>query len=706
MPNVVITQNGLNYVTSAATGGIHIDIKYFLPVFDYRYAPEYHDGVRTSAIPLSAGATSGDTLPTGEIIYNIDGENNAYSLSPTDDFVIYTNTETITNSASTPWRITGAPQSKVSQINLYNRIPLVSQISGSDVFLSAVNNTIVVNDGSLVIGNNSVPPATSASFKRYFGIVDYAPVLSGSTVRGSVKCRLTGKYGTFKFNKIALYCLAIDDGTGLPVSNTPVLFGEAMIENTIVKTDFGVNTQGFDDVVIDVQIQLQSVNATWENVFYSTSGDYWELTPNGLYYPENVGIGLFSDSLPTPMAKLHIKSTTEAQLRLGYDDTNLSELYTTSSGNLQINLLSNSSIIPSATNSNSIGTSTYAWKNMYSYNFKTAAGNNFLDTGLNLMADTIIMFVDNENKYNTVWNADIARYQEDEIFYTDQNISTSAKNLYLIAGASNVSSFYTDVASITGQTGLTHKNLIAKLNTNSFTNLNGLSSINLIAAGGIKTYGNIVPLLNETNSIGSIDKAYNYSFVNIVLCKNLGYYGNVENINLGASLIPVTDNTYDLGGNLGQFDNHYFKSMATHRLYVANYIDTYNGVCEHYRTDSNGDPLLMGKWDTFAPQWTGYTPSNVEAKYMRIGNSLFMYINFIYFNPNTNQIYFTLPYALINNSANVNNLNTFPAYHSVPATVVNVNLNPTSQRLYFSTVSGGNFSGRGIISALIVYETA
>jgi len=347
MSNVVLMDSGLTYAISAANAGPLIAIKYFLPVYDYRIDSNVHNGEDwgTSAIDLSASALSDDTTPHGEIIYNIDETIKSYDFSDTDNYVFLDGTENV-NSATGPggtWEISASVMSKEQYINLYDDTPMFDCVSGTSVQYVSASPTEgywVVEGAGIVSGDNSIPAETSTGTNYFFPITDYYPVTDGSTVRGSWKCRLTKNIGNVKFNKIALYCVQID-GSGNEVGS-PVLFAQAMLSSPVVKTNFAAN--GFDDVVIDVQVKIDSLTADFSEVFHSTSGDYWSRTPGGLYYAENIGIGTFTESLIAPQARLDIKpsdDTSHIRLRNANDDNHYLEMSLLSATNdLQISATS------------------------------------------------------------------------------------------------------------------------------------------------------------------------------------------------------------------------------------------------------------------------------------------------------------------------------------------------------------------------------
>lgn len=365
MSNTIITNAGLNWITSASTLGPFISIKYFLPVYDYRADPNVHNQLVTSAIDTSAAMSASDTSPTGEIIYNIDTENHSYSLSETNHYVLSAGGETLDESDD-PWILTNSVISIPQSINLYDGVPLSDQIYGANgVDALAITNAWEIYGGELSAGSNSVPAETSTGTDRYFTVDGYYPTSASGLLKGSFKCRLSKNIGSVKFNKIALYAIRVDEN-GQEIGN-PALFAEAMMTNPVVKTNYG--TEGFDDIVIDVQLTISTITSAWNDVFYSTSGDYWNLTPNGLYYQERVGIGDFNDGAVNIPTKLDIRSESEKQLRLTRNSSQYAELYINSAGQLTISgtdsTIQATTIIPLTTNVYNLGSATFQWGTVY-----------------------------------------------------------------------------------------------------------------------------------------------------------------------------------------------------------------------------------------------------------------------------------------------------------------------------------------------------
>lgn len=298
MPNTTITNLGLDYASSAFPVGTLIAPVYFVPVYDYRIDTLIHDNV-ISASPFSAITDHTETTPWGEIIWN-NGADGSYTLSdPMDNFLI---SGTSNPTGSNPTVINNPVQSQKWQINLKNGVPLSTHYHGTSASFDSSNKTWDVYGYSISAGTNIQPSGKDG----FFRIADYYPIVSASEgdsrVRGLVKCRLVTDIGTVKFNKIALYMVKYNNG--VESSDPPVYFAEVKLKSTVIKTTGASN--GFDDFTVDFQLDLHSVSADWGNVFFSTSGDYWARTPEGLTFPEKIGIGQFSDVTDVPKACLHI----------------------------------------------------------------------------------------------------------------------------------------------------------------------------------------------------------------------------------------------------------------------------------------------------------------------------------------------------------------------------------------------------------------
>lgn len=317
MSNVLITRTGLQYVLSAHDNGIYVDVRYFVPVYDDRFDATVRDASMTSAYTEVADESA--TAPVGEVIWNVSG----YTLADNNDYLI-------SASAPTGGIIQDTYQKSQVETNLYNSQPLSDQVSGTAYTVSGGSTTGLydwtVTGAAGVSGSNNRPYTTTADF---FPVKDYYPVYESSAnnrLRGAFKADLTQSIGKFKFNKIALYAAQVDSNNVVTGYN---FFGEAYIGNVpVVKTSLA--SDGFDNFIFDLQIDLSGTSATWGDVFFSSSADYWSHSPGGLYYPNKVGIGSFEDNSKAISATAHLRKprdgngdvdTTVPTLRLDYSNT-------------------------------------------------------------------------------------------------------------------------------------------------------------------------------------------------------------------------------------------------------------------------------------------------------------------------------------------------------------------------------------------------
>jgi hypothetical protein len=594
MSNVVITSTGLTSAAAASNLGPLLAIKYFLPVYDYRSDPN----IQTSASlwNISACMSATDTSPFGEILWNVE-DPNAYSLSLTDDYIL--SGASTTHLGTTNWVVSNALQRKQAQINFYNGTPLSQSISGSYVDFNPSVNTWNVSAAGATPFSNAIPTETSTGTERFFEIVDYYPVTTGNEVRGSFKAKLNKNIGTCKFNKVALYGIIVDvDGS--EIHSDPFLFAEAMVDNPIIKTDFGA--EGFDDVVFDIQISLHSLAATWTDVFFGTSADYWEKTPGGLYTPEKVGIGTFIDSIKEPQAKLEIKSSDYNQLRIAYDDTYHTDFNTNASGNLTISA-TGGVIIP--VGELDLGTSTSAFAQVY----LSGSGDRTLDIengrmifGKNYgitLADMPITITSGASLSGAFIGGDLVRTNDDLFLIT--KTSSLDQNICIIPGISMSNSSYAAAQAITGQVGPTHKNVEKMIELDSFGFLTGVGSINLIPGSGfILTRGNIYPTVAGTYNLGNSNLYWGQGYF-----ETIG--GKSQTIKINKHLVPYSSSTPgDIGASTNRWNAGYFKNLDVNDVTVNTAIEAPSIIGSSYVGSPNGyfersGTIANGHWDTSIP---------------------------------------------------------------------------------------------------------
>jgi len=275
MPNVMITQRGLDFVMSANDKGPMIWLDLFVPVYDDRI----DNNVRTSGYTLSSFADIVDvtrTTPYGEIIWNRTG----YSVDYSSNYVI-------SAVSANGGFLQNSYQKATTYTNLYNGNPLSDQVSASYWASSAAGDAGLYNWNA---PGGAVGVTANNPTGNYWVAGDYYPVYEGpqnNELRGSIKCQIDKNRGNFKFNKIALY--AKQDQT-----SEICFFGEAYLEVPAVVSNLEV---GFDQFEFDIQIDISGVSATWAEVFFSSSADYWSHSPGGLYYPGRIGVGQFDDEV-------------------------------------------------------------------------------------------------------------------------------------------------------------------------------------------------------------------------------------------------------------------------------------------------------------------------------------------------------------------------------------------------------------------------
>jgi hypothetical protein len=339
MANVCITEYGLQYCLSANDAGPLVALKWFIPVYDPRVDSLIHDAI----IPveaISAVFNPSASEPYGEKIWNTPASD--YSQSDVSDVYLLSGDSTVATSASDQYyTITNPLQSQSYQINLHSGVLLSDHYLGTSAIFNPAGPSWNLYGFSTVSGDNTAPVEIS---DKFFPIIDYFPAADESGhIKGAFKARLSKDIGTVLFNKIALYAVRVDT-EGNETGEPPVFFAEVFLKTPVVKTDFGAN--GFDDITVDCQLDLQSISADWNDIFYSTSGDYWSRTPGGLYYPEKIGVGQFVEGIDEPQAAVHIRRPRDIinsglsaspypNLRLDYDDSAYMETQINADGSVE-----------------------------------------------------------------------------------------------------------------------------------------------------------------------------------------------------------------------------------------------------------------------------------------------------------------------------------------------------------------------------------
>ena len=437
MPNVMITQRGMDFVTSAHDLGVFIYLKWFVPVYDDRI----DNNVRTSGYTLSSFADIANvsaTTPYGEIIWNRPGYTVNYSSKYLISAVPLVGSE-----------LQNSYQKSTTYTNLYKGNPLSDQVSASYWGSSAVGTTGYYNwnapDGAVGVS------ADNPDGEKWVA-EDYYPVYESSEenhLRGSIKCKIDKNKGNFKFNKIALY--AQQNGT-----SETCFFGEAYLEVPAAVSKIEV---GFEHFEFDIQIDISGAGTSWENIFFSSSADYWSHSPGGLYYPNKIGVGQFDDNAKEINATMHLRTARDTsgniddsvpQLRIDSDNNNFFHLTRTkrtgeiggdillTSKNYCTNKYKDTTLIPmiSGGKSFNFGNSTYAFGDIYGADGTIAILKDQNKYSM-VIKDRGISFTDLGDSLGRIDGADISRNENLLFVYTYYCAALNhGKNIGIVAGFS------------------------------------------------------------------------------------------------------------------------------------------------------------------------------------------------------------------------------------------------------------------------------
>lgn len=335
MSLTIVTSGGLSAV-NISDGYPTFSLKYFLPLYDPRIDTSIHSTTTTSAtsaLPLSGASfvsTTHDSL-VGEKIWNFDGSTSAYIITD-DNFHIYQDDggtvigtidgyEDSTMLAATKVNLlSGAggifPLTKIVSGGTAPTISAINAVDGADWEWETAYDTTSANDNAtLTLDRNNL-----------WAGVTYTPSTSDldplSATAALFKCVIPNTAGDFQFNKVALYVQKVNpDGTN-DLTEDPILFGVAVLNNRIT---IGNDTESIQSFELDVKLQFQVAGQAANNtVYYDT--DYWYKlpaqvsSPYGLFAAGDVAIGTSGiGGSWDPNAKLHLTDNTKAQLILSRD---------------------------------------------------------------------------------------------------------------------------------------------------------------------------------------------------------------------------------------------------------------------------------------------------------------------------------------------------------------------------------------------------
>lgn len=287
----MITSGGLVSITEASSHGLLIDVRYFLPVYDWRIDPFIsptddtfiNDDISTVTSPQ-------DTSPSGEIIWNVGSDD--YSLSESDKIYLISGSDTQLQNGVDFDLVINSKQLQHQSINLCNSIPLSDHIYSEELLCapSASNTVWQLVDASVVAGLNVRPTGTISDF---WNVVEYASIIGeDGRSRAAFKCRINKSVGNFKFNKIALYAVKLDED--YKPFGEPFLFAQSILPHPEIKSN--LNDSGLSEILIDVQLELTTSEIEWDDVVYGSQNDYWQkITEDGsLHHSKGVYIGKFA----------------------------------------------------------------------------------------------------------------------------------------------------------------------------------------------------------------------------------------------------------------------------------------------------------------------------------------------------------------------------------------------------------------------------
>jgi hypothetical protein len=299
MSTIITTTSGISYSNSAGASGPYFPLKYALPVYD-----PYLDSYLLSATlyPASACEPISAVWPRGEVIYN------TTSLSATFLYTV-TNTKMLVSAAGQAGTstITGNPFNAVGYVNLLNGKPLSPTVSGTSMNYS--------NGSWLVGGYASIPVSgtlnTVSGYSNvrdiYFPVVSYTPLTcaAGGQARGLHKVRIGNQYGSFKFNKVAIFMTKYNSGGVEDTTQSPVLYAIVALPNSVIKTNTGENISYIE---VDVETTISASNY-FGQVSYLTNSEWNTASPGVINYTGKAALG--SSAIPgswEPRSRLHLYS--------------------------------------------------------------------------------------------------------------------------------------------------------------------------------------------------------------------------------------------------------------------------------------------------------------------------------------------------------------------------------------------------------------
>lgn len=252
----MITREGLEAIVDASTNGTLIELKYFVPIYDWRadttVRPNSFTDANTNIFALysDANVTSADIY--GEILWKSNNVSSAYDLS-----LAHTSGSTYsfvhkrpsiapapaTSYDSSAQSILYAPYFNPQRTNLVEGEPVYDgfKITNTDFTTNITNGSIDnVTDVTEVTGSN--PNDTGDLQDRLYDTITYSS-LSNELAVSEIKSRAVytmlldeNVYGSFKFNVIATFAIR-RNSKYVVEDETPFLFSLTVIPNVVIKSN-------------------------------------------------------------------------------------------------------------------------------------------------------------------------------------------------------------------------------------------------------------------------------------------------------------------------------------------------------------------------------------------------------------------------------------------------------------------------------------
>ena len=292
----MITKLGMDRVNEARPNGMSIDIAFWVPVYDYRIDPDLSVTNNSfSNTDITTVTDSNDTVPAGEVYWNLDGEEyyqidniNNYLVSGGIEYQDDVNT-IITNylHRNVAHPVLVGDNSVIrygisaAGSNYYyaSTVSAPGEVSTEWVFYNGAQETNVTT-------YEPTDPSRPDPSKLYSGVfydesdsTCSGDMPEGDTV-GKFQATVSIPKGSIKFNKVGLYGVMRSEA-GVIVSN-PFLLGQVIYpQPQILEAQSTPNTNfSVSQSIVDFSINISAVNVDFGDITYA-SDNYWESVTSG-----------------------------------------------------------------------------------------------------------------------------------------------------------------------------------------------------------------------------------------------------------------------------------------------------------------------------------------------------------------------------------------------------------------------------------------